>query len=60
MNDNQSDVPLPWHTKSAESVMQSLETGTDGLSDRDAKARLKYYGANELQKNRKKASAKCF
>ena len=58
MNDKQSDVPLPWHTKSAESVMQSLKTSTDGLSVRDAKARLPYYGPNELQKKQKKSIGK--
>lgn len=58
MNDKQSDVPLPWHTRSSEHVMQSLETSTDGLSVRDAKARLPYYGPNELQKKQKKSIGK--
>lgn len=33
MNDNQSDTPLPWHTKSSEDVMKKLETSKNGLSD---------------------------
>lgn len=42
MNDNQSDIPVPWHTQSAESVMQKLETSKEGLSDQEAEERLSY------------------
>lgn len=55
MNDNQSDTPLPWHTKSSEDAMKKLETSKNGLSDCEAKARLSYYGANELRKKQKKS-----
>lgn len=58
MNDNQSDIPLPWHAQSAESVMQKLETSENGLSDREALERLSYYGANELRKKQKKSIGK--
>jgi len=58
MNDKQSDIPLPWHTKSSEAVMQSLETSTDGLSDREAEERLAHYGTNELRKKQKKSIGK--
>lgn len=58
MNDNQSDTPLPWHTKSSEDVMKKLETNKNGLSDCEAKARLSYYGANELRKKQKKSIGK--
>lgn len=50
MNDKQSDIHLLWHAKSAEDVMQSLETSAEGLSDCEAGERLTYYGTNELQK----------
>lgn len=58
MSDNQSDTPLPWHTQSAESVMQTLDTSKNGLSDREALERLSYYGANELRKKQKKSIGK--
>lgn len=58
MNDNQSDIPLPWHAQSAESVMQKLETSENGLSDREALERLSYYGANELRKKQRKSIGK--
>lgn len=37
MNDNQSSMVLPWHTQSSENVMQTLETGCNGLSNEEAK-----------------------
>lgn len=58
MNDNQSDIPVPWHTQSVESVMQKLETSTEGLSDQEAEERLSYLGANELRKKQKKSIGK--
>ena len=58
MNDNQDNVPLPWHMQSAEAVMQKLETRADGLSDQDAENRLAYYGPNELYKKQKKSIGK--
>lgn len=58
MNDKQSDIHLLWHAKSAEDVMQSLETSAEGLSDCEAGERLTYYGTNELQKKQKKSIGK--
>ncbi|MGN0491704.1 cation-translocating P-type ATPase [Ruminococcus sp.] len=58
MSDNQSDIPIQWHTKSVESVMQTLKTGKDGLSDQEAEERLSYYGVNELRKKQKKSIGK--
>lgn len=58
MNDNQSNIPIQWHAKSVESVMQTLKTGKDGLSDQEAEERLSYYGVNELRKKQKKSIGK--
>lgn len=58
MNDNQSNIPVPWYTQSVESVMQKLDTSKDGLSDQEAKERLSYFGANELRKKQKKSIGK--
>lgn len=58
MNDNQSDVPLLWHTQSSEDVMQKLGTSSDGLSDQDAEKRHSDYGSNELCKKQKKSIGK--
>ena len=58
VNDNQSDIPVPWHTQSVESVMQKLETSKEGLSDQEAEERLSYFGANELRKKQKKSIGK--
>ncbi|MGN1026101.1 MAG: cation-translocating P-type ATPase, partial [Faecousia sp.] len=58
MNDNASDIPVPWHTQTVESVMQKLETSKDGLSDQEAEERLSYFGANELWKKQKKSIGK--
>lgn len=40
MNDIQNNEPLPWHTQSSENVMQTLKTGSNGLSNQEAKKRL--------------------
>ncbi len=58
MKDNQSDVPLLWHTQSSEDVIQKLGTSSDGLSGQDAENRLADYGSNELCKKQKKSIGK--
>lgn len=55
---NESDIPLLWYTRSAEEVMQNLETCEDGLSGCEAEKRLTYYGSNELQRKKKKSIGK--
>ena len=55
MFNDQSDVHLPWHTKSAKEVMENLETSEAGLTSAEAEQRLTRYGANELQKKKKKS-----
>lgn len=49
-------IPL-WHAKSANEVMNELETSENGLNDIEAEQRLTYYGANELRKKKKKSIA---
>lgn len=40
MSDNQSNIS--WHSKSAKDVMQELESSEEGLSDSEAKERLRF------------------
>ncbi|VVE12192.1 carbonate dehydratase [Pandoraea anhela] len=49
-DDNASQRPLkhPWHTFSVEHTQLELQTGPDGLSDTEARARLTRYGPNRL------------
>jgi calcium-translocating P-type ATPase len=38
-----------WHALPVERVMADLDTGIAGISDSEAKSRLLYYGANEIE-----------
>jgi Ca2+-transporting ATPase len=39
----------PWHSLTAQEVLLDLNTGTNGLSEGEARVRLEKYGKNELQ-----------
>ena len=38
-----------WHSRSLRGLLEELSTGPGGLSDREAKGRLKQYGRNRLE-----------
>ena len=38
-----------WHTKTTREVLLQLDTSPDGLTDKEAKERLKIYGENEME-----------
>ncbi len=38
-----------WHTKTTREVLFELDTSPDGLTDKEAKERLKIYGENEME-----------
>jgi magnesium-transporting ATPase (P-type) len=44
-----------WHAQSAADVLAALESGPDGLSPREAKARLERFGPNRLAAARKQS-----
>ena len=49
-----------WHAMNAREVMQSLGTGLDGLTDKEARIRLEKLGPNELRKGRRISPLKIF
>ena len=64
--DSHSEAPLEaeavaghaqsaWHAQSAADVLAALESGPDGLSPREAKARLERFGPNRLAAARKQS-----
>jgi len=49
-----------WHAMNAQEVLQSLETGLNGLTDEEARVRLERVGLNELRKGRRISPLKIF
>ena len=47
-----------WHTKTKEETLSTLQTSSKGLSDQEAKERLKKYGPNRLEQKGKKSPFK--
>ncbi|QDG50573.1 cation-transporting P-type ATPase [Persicimonas caeni] len=45
-----------WHAKPADTVLDSLETSADGLSNEEAQARLEAYGPNRLPEPEKRSA----
>ncbi|RLJ09822.1 MAG: ATPase [Candidatus Aenigmatarchaeota archaeon] len=50
----------PWHELSIDDVLKRLNTSKDGLSEEEAKKRLKTYGLNVLEKEREISRIKIF
>lgn len=42
-----------WHATDIEMVLESLETGPNGISNEEAKRRLEIYGSNELREEKR-------
>ena len=49
-----------WHAMNTQEVLQSLETGLNGLTDNEAKVRFERAGPNELRKGRRISPLKIF
>jgi len=49
-----------WHAMNTQEVLQSLETGLNGLTDDEATVRLERVGPNELRKGRRISPLKIF
>ena len=45
---------MPWHSKTIESILEELNSSSDGLSDAEAAKRLKNNGFNELRQKPRK------
>ncbi|MFH1229096.1 MAG: cation-translocating P-type ATPase [Candidatus Aenigmatarchaeota archaeon] len=45
---------MQWHTKSVESVLETLETNKKGITHMDAEGRLKFYGLNKLKEKKRR------
>ena len=53
-------MEIKWHLLSVEEVMKNLGTSELGLSEREAKERLKKFGLNELKERKKVTPTKIF
>jgi magnesium-transporting ATPase (P-type) len=52
--ENRTDNPRPWHSLAAGKVLNILQTNENGLSRREAAARLEKHGANRLTPAKKR------
>ena len=52
---NNNENKVFYHSLGVEDMLKSLNTTTEGLSDKEALDRLNKYGANELKKAPKKS-----
>ena len=48
------DTSGPYHSKNTEEVLRQFNTTKEGLTDKEAKERLKQYGYNELTQKKQK------
>lgn len=46
------NTTIAWHTLSENELLKKLETGRDGLSEKEARLRLERYGFNRLEKKK--------
>ncbi len=51
---------IAWHSLSKEEVLQTLQSRTDGLTEREVKKRHSIYGYNEIIEEKKRSSAVIF
>jgi len=49
-----------WHAKAIDDVFRQLNSARNGLSDKEAKARLQQYGFNELKEKKKRTALEMF
>lgn len=51
---------IAWHSLSREEVLQTLQSRTDGLTEREVKKRHSIYGYNEIIEGKKRSTAVIF
>ena len=50
----------PWHARSTDEALRELGSSRNGLSDEEAKARLRQYGFNELKEKKRRTALQMF
>ena len=53
-------MSVPWHAKSKEEVLQTLNTSIKGLSSTESQLRFKEYGPNELREKKRRSALQMF